>query len=79
MKSSFEIADKIIAEAYSDFYNKGLGWWGTRRIPNYGILRGAITKALYLAQTKDNLCPLGDGNVGTASKAKLTLFTQEAK
>ncbi len=25
MKSSFEIADKIIAEAYPDFYNTGHG------------------------------------------------------
>ena len=38
----FDIADKIIADAYPG----KPGWWGSKRIPNYGILRGAIAAAL---------------------------------
>jgi len=40
--SLFDIADKVIAEAYPG----KPGWWGAKRIPNYGILRGAIVAAL---------------------------------
>jgi hypothetical protein len=38
----FDIADKVISEAYPG----KPGYWGAQRIPNYGILRGAIVKAL---------------------------------
>ena len=46
MEGPFDIADEVIAQAYPDFYNKGRGWWGAKRIPNHGILRGAIAKAI---------------------------------
>jgi len=46
MKDYFTIADDIIQEAYPDVANKGKGWWGESRVPNYGILKGAIAKAL---------------------------------
>lgn len=50
-REAFAIADKVIKEAYQDFNNKGNGWWGDERIPNYGILRGAIAKAIREAQS----------------------------
>lgn len=50
-REAFAIADKVIKEAYQDFNNKGNGWWGNERIPNYGILRGAIAKAIREAQS----------------------------
>ena len=40
----FDIADNIIEQVYPDIYGKGKGWWGGKRIPNFGILRGAISK-----------------------------------
>ena len=46
MKDFFTIADDVIQEAYPDVANKGKGWWGESRVPNYGILKGAIAKAL---------------------------------
>ena len=46
MKDIFDIADAIIERTYPDIYNKGKGWWGEKRIPNHGILRGAIANAL---------------------------------
>jgi len=39
-------ADEIISKAYPGIYNKGKGWWGDKRIPNYGILRNAIVAAI---------------------------------
>jgi len=42
----FSVADKVINQAYPDFYHKGAMWWGAKRIPNFGILRGAIVAAL---------------------------------
>lgn len=51
-REAFAIADKVIKEAYQDFNNKGNGWWGDERIPNYGILRGAIAKAICEEQSK---------------------------
>lgn len=42
----WDIADYVIEQAYPDIYSKGRGWWGTKRIPNWGILRGAIAAAL---------------------------------
>jgi len=42
----FDIADMIIGRVYPDVFKKGRGWWGAKRIPNFGILRGAIAKAL---------------------------------
>lgn len=53
MKDFFDIADAIIEEAYPDIYNKGRGWWGAKRIPNWGILRGAIVKRLRQIETCD--------------------------
>jgi len=42
----FIIANEVINKAYPDFHNKGAGWWGMQKIPNFGILRGAIVAAL---------------------------------
>lgn len=42
----FKKADEVINEAYPDIYKKGADWWGGKRIPNFGILRGAIVRAL---------------------------------
>ena len=53
-KNNFDIADEIIEKVYPDIYNKGKGWWGEQRIPNWGILRGAIAKALTIANTTDD-------------------------
>ena len=49
MKDSFELSDEVIREAYPDCDNRGNGWWGAKVIPNYGILRGAIAKAIVAA------------------------------
>jgi hypothetical protein len=38
MSDYFDLADKAVAQAYPG----QRGWWGVKRIPNYGILRGAI-------------------------------------
>jgi hypothetical protein len=38
----FNIADKIISKAYPG----SPGFWGEKRIPNYGILRKSIAEAL---------------------------------
>jgi hypothetical protein len=43
MERLFDIADKIIGKAYP---GEKKGWWGEKRIPNFGILRGAIANAL---------------------------------
>ena len=45
-KDTFEISDNVIEKAYPDIFKKGLGWWGHKRIPNWGILRGAIEQAV---------------------------------
>ncbi len=45
----WKIADKVIEIAYPDIYNKGRGWWGGKRIPNFGILHGAIVSAIFQA------------------------------
>ena len=42
MKKCFDIADKIISEVYPGEY----GFWGAKRIPNHGMLRGSIPAAL---------------------------------
>ena len=42
----FDIADRVIEEAYPNYYNREKGWWGAQRIPNFGILRGAIASAI---------------------------------
>lgn len=44
--AAWDIADRIIGEAYPDFYEKGPGWWGAQRVANWGILRGAIVSAI---------------------------------
>jgi len=46
VKDPFEIADEVIEEVYPSFCGQGKGWWGYQRIPNYGILRQAIAKAI---------------------------------
>ena len=46
LRDTFEIADEVIEQAYPDVDKKGKGWWGAQRIPNWGILRGAIEKAI---------------------------------
>jgi len=46
MDKFFDIADEVIEKVYPDTANKGKGWWGENRIPNWGILRGAIAEAL---------------------------------
>ena len=46
MENTFEKADKVIGKVYPDTAQKGPGWWGEQRIPNYGILRGAIERAV---------------------------------
>jgi len=46
MKTLWDIADEVIEKAYPDFYSKGKGWWGAKRIQNWGTLRGAIVIAL---------------------------------
>ena len=46
MKTFFDVADEVIKKAYPDIANKGKGWWGASRVPNCGILRGAIARAL---------------------------------
>ncbi len=47
MKDFFDLADKAIAEAYPDCDNRGNGYWGAQRIPNYGILKGAIARIIH--------------------------------
>jgi hypothetical protein len=42
-KDYFTLADKVIREAYP---GDKKGMWGEQHIPNFGILRGAIEKAL---------------------------------
>lgn len=39
----FAHADEVIAKAYP---GEKKGYWGAQRIPNYGILRGAIVNAI---------------------------------
>lgn len=60
MNDAFAIADEVIEEAYPDFYGKGKGWWGARRIPNYGILRGAIAKSINNRLFRPESCGLVD-------------------
>jgi hypothetical protein len=38
----FKLADDIISKVYPG----KPGWWGEKRIPNYGMLRGAIVAAI---------------------------------
>lgn len=52
-KDEWEISDDVINEAYPSFTKAGRGrFWGAKRIPNSGILRGAIAKALLLEKRK---------------------------
>jgi len=51
----FVLADQVISKAYPG----KPGWWGKKRIPNYGILRGAIEAEL--RKIKEQLrCPGDD-------------------
>ena len=45
-RGAFDIADDVIEHAYPNIYKKEKGWWGEQRIPNFGILRGAIARAI---------------------------------
>lgn len=45
----WQAADRAIHEAYPDMDGKGAGWWGAQRIPNFGILRGAIVREILAA------------------------------
>ena len=43
----FKLADSAIEKAYPNILDrKEKGWWGAKRIPNFGILRGAIVSLL---------------------------------
>ncbi|MEY3760475.1 MAG: hypothetical protein RIR39_1966 [Pseudomonadota bacterium] len=53
--SVFDLADSVIEEVYPNFYNKERGWWGDQRIPNHGILRGAIAKAILLERERSSV------------------------
>lgn len=55
MNNLFDIADKVIEQAYPNFNNKERGWWGEQRIPNYGILRGSIATALATERKNESL------------------------
>ena len=62
----FNIADKAIERAYPDCDSKGKGWWGAQRIPNYGILRGAIEQYVReaLAEKDTTIASLREENEG---------------
>lgn len=68
--SEFVIADAAIETAYPDVYGRGKGWWGAKRIPNFGILRGAIARALRRETT------LMEASIGGNTKIKITETTQ---
>lgn len=53
VEGQWEAADRVIAEAYPDINGKGPGFWGDERIPNWGILRLAIARALRAADNRD--------------------------
>lgn len=53
-RSAFDVADSVIEEAYPNIYGKEKGWWGEQRIPNYGILRGAIASAIINDRKRPN-------------------------
>ena len=53
-RNAFDLADTAIEMAYPNFYNKEKGFWGDQRIPNFGILRGAIAKAILLDRERSN-------------------------
>jgi hypothetical protein len=44
-RDPFEIADEAISLAYPSS-SKGKGYWGEQRIPNHGLLRGAIASLI---------------------------------
>jgi len=47
-KKLFDMAENAIERAYPNIWNKQeKGWWVEKRIPNFGILRGAIVQELY--------------------------------
>jgi len=52
MKDPFEIADEIIGDTYPNFYKRSRGWWGAKRVPNYGILRGNIARVVIELQDR---------------------------
>lgn len=53
--NAFDLADAAIEEAYPNFYNKEKGFWGDKKIPNFGILRGAIAKAILKERKQSNV------------------------
>lgn len=54
-RGAFDIADTVIEEAYPNIYGKEKGWWGAQRIPNFGILRGAIANAIINERKRSNV------------------------
>jgi len=48
----FDIADSVIEKVYPNFYHKEKGFWGATRIPNFGILRSEIAKAILMERNK---------------------------
>lgn len=54
-RGAFEIADSVIEQAYPNIYCKEKGWWGEQRIPNWGILRGAIASAILDERKRSNV------------------------
>lgn len=75
MDDSFEIADRIIGNVYPDFNHKGRGWWGDKRIPNHGILRGSISAAIVrerkrMSATEDKECACTDKDAVTCASRR---------
>ena len=52
LESVRDLADSIIEEAYPNIYGVEKGMWGAQRIPNWGILRGAIVRAILKERDK---------------------------
>ena len=52
LESVWDLADSIIEEAYPNIYGVEKGMWGAQRIPNWGILRGAIVRAILKERDK---------------------------
>lgn len=65
-RDAFDIADAVIEHAYPNIYNKEKGWWGEQRIPNWGILRGSIARAILNERELCSNAELGDKTKGRA-------------
>ena len=51
----FEIADEVIEDVYPNSNGLEKGYWGQKRIPNWGILRGAIATAVMKDRQRSNV------------------------